>query len=373
MKFYYISISSLSFFPVFKFVLEVFYKISNKNKKAHHLVESHLQGFPDYSNVVNTHFYYKFNSIQHFNDMNFAVKVKRYLYIIYFILKSLVFEKSTTIYTCDYQVLIILFKLFKLLGKSRSKLIYHQYELIEVNKVLNIIKKNIHYVDLAIFPEINRLNYFVEHTAITRNKVLLLPNTCKINDVITSKNKILNQFNDNDILIAHVGNTGFNHFLLEIINCFRNKDIPDNYKLIFIGKQSKELEDYLNSNSFNNIYFFKELPHHELSSIYNYIDYGLILYKPIDLNFDYCAPNKLYEYWAHGVPVMAHRLKGLENLFNETMGCLIDFNKIQLSDIVNIEKLTETKRKLIKTEFSLKFEVTKYQKKLENKLTEILA
>lgn len=372
MKFYYISISSLSFFPVFKYILEVFLKKSNTDKKEHHLVESHLQGFPDYTNIVKTHYYYQFNSISHFNNMSFIIKVKRYIYISYFVFKS-VLEKKTIIYTSDYQVLIIAFYLFKILGKSQIKLIYHQYELIEANKknILQKIKKNIHYIDLTIFPEINRLNYFVQYTGLPQQKALLFPNTCKLNNIISSKNKILSQFNEDDILIAHIGNTGFNHFFLEIINCFKNQSIPDKYKLIFIGKQSKELEAYLKNNSFRNIYFFKEVPHYELSSIYNFIDYGLILYKPIDLNFDYCAPNKLYEFWAHGVPVMTHQLKGLENIVNENLGIIIDFYNICSDDILRIKKLSNEERKSLKEEFSVKFEVTKFQKQLEYKIKEL--
>ncbi|GIU70078.1 MAG: hypothetical protein KatS3mg002_1314 [Candidatus Woesearchaeota archaeon] len=375
MKFYYISISSLSFFPVFKYILKVFLKIKNDNKNNHHLVESYLKGFPEYSSQVCTHYYYRFNNINHFNNMSFQTKIRRYLYVLFYIIKAIL-SKKTVIYTSDYQVLFIVFKLFKLLGKSNVKLIYHQFELIELEhkrNILQIISSNKHYIDLAVFPEINRLNYFVDNTGFPIKRTLLFPNTCEVNNVVTSKNKILKEFNDDDIVIAHVGNVGFNHFLLEIISCFKKLNVPDNYKLVFIGKQSKDLEIFLQNNAFTNIYFYNEIPHNELSSIYNFIDYGLILYKPIDLNFDFCAPNKLYEYWAHGVPVMAHCLRGLENIITHNLGSIIDFNKIQLNDILKINKLTEEKRNMIKEEFRIKFEVTYYQNQLNQKLKDLLS
>lgn len=375
MQFYFISISSLSFFPVFKYILNVFLKINNENKNSYHLVESYLQGFPEYSNMINTHYYFRFKSINHFNKMSYIIKVKRYLYVLYFIFKTFLF-KRVVIYTSDYQVLYLYFKLFKLFGKSNIKLIYHQYELIEKNKrnILQIISQNIHFIDLVIFPEINRLNYFISNTNFPVQKTILFPNTGKINnDVITLKHPILHEFKEDDIVIAHIGNVGFNHYFNEIIQIFSSANLPSNYKLIFIGKQSKDLEIFLQNNAFSNIYFYNEIPHNELSSIYNFIDYGLILYKPIDLNFDFCAPNKLYEYWAHGVPVMAHCLRGLENIITHNLGSIIDFNNIQLNDILKINKLTEEKRNMIKEEFRIKFEVTYYQNQLNQKLKDLLS
>lgn len=376
MKFYYISISSLSFFPVFKYILEVFLKIDNDNKNNHHLVESYLKGFPEYSSQVCTHYYYRFNNINHFNSMSLQIKIRRYLYALFYIIKAIL-SKKTVIYTSDYQVLFIAFILFKLFGKSNVVLIYHQFELIELDhkrNILQIISQNIHFIDLVIFPEINRLNYFISNTNFPVQKTILFPNTGKINnDVITLKHPILHEFKEDDIVIAHIGNVGFNHYFNEIIQIFSSANLPSNYKLIFIGKQSKDLEIFFQNNAFSNIYFYNEIPHNELSSIYNFIDYGLILYKPIDLNFDFCAPNKLYEYWAHGVPVMAHCLRGLENIITHNLGSIIDFNNIQLNDILKINKLTEEKRNMIKEEFRIKFEVTYYQNQLNQKLKDLLS
>lgn len=375
MKCYFFSISSLSFFPVFKYILNCF--LLNKNNKSDtcYLIESHIKGFPDYSNKINTHFYCQFNSISEFNNMSILIKIKRYFWTVFFLFKAII-SKNTIIYTSDYQVLFIAFKLFKLLGKSNVKLIYHQYELLESEHKRNIlqkIKSNKSFIDFVIFPEINRLNYFINHTDFPSKNSFVFPNTCCVNKEKPIRNSILNQFKIDDIIIAHIGNVGFNHFFNEFIHSFNSAKLPQNYKLIFIGKQSDELKKYTRSNLFNNIYFFDEIPHKELSSIYSYIDYGLILYKPIDLNFDYCAPNKLYEYWAHGVPVLAHNLKGLTDIVSNNLGYLKDFNNLSTDIFTNIKKLTEERRSLIKEEFSHKFDVIKYQNQLECRIKELLA
>lgn len=374
MRFFFFSISSLSFFPVFKYILDVFLNLKQLNNNSYHLVESHLKGFPDYGNVVNTHYYYKFNSINHFNSMSFVIKIKRYVWTLFYLIKAFFF-KNTIVYTCDYQVLFIIFKLKKIVNHLNFILIYHQYELIDFDKkkiVYQNFKKHASIIDLAIFPEINRLNYFVNEINFNPSKTLLFPNTCITNNENVTKHKILSNFNQDDIIIAHIGNIGFNHFFTEIIDAFLKFNLPDNYKLIFIGKQSLELQKYIQHNTFKNIYFFQEVPHNELSSIYNYIDCGLILYKPIDLNFDYCAPNKLYEYWAHGVPVISHNLKGLEGLIKDEFGYTTDFNYITKELFLQINKLSDKKREFIKQKFIEKFDVHNYQKILELKLKELL-
>ncbi|MFN4234179.1 MAG: glycosyltransferase [Bacteroidia bacterium] len=374
MYFYFISISSLSFFPVFKYILECFIN-SNINNDNFYLVESHLKGFPSYSSIVNTRYFHQFKSIDDFNNMSLKLKIKRYVWAFYYIMVARL-KKKSIIYTSDFQVLFIAFTIFKLLGKSNVKLIYHQYELIQKkgnNDILSKITKNIKFIDLVIIPEINRLNYFVENTHIATNKTLLFPNTCKIENNITNKHSYLKTFNENDIIIAHIGNIGFNHFLKEFINHFNSQRLPDNYKLIFIGKQSAQVRQFVSKENFKNIYFFNEIPHDELSSVYNYIDYGLILYKPVDLNFENCAPNKLYEYWAHGVPVIAHKLKGLQGLITDEMGNLVDFFNLNEFDIKKLTKLSELKRNKIKHNFSINFDVQNFNKELENKLKKIIA
>jgi hypothetical protein len=373
MKFYFISISSLSFYPVFKYVLSVFEKFTKSN--SIHLVESHISGFPLYNNI-NTHFYAEFNSMNAFNKMSYIYKIKKYIWACFFLFKAIISKKSL-IYTCDYQVLFIAFRILRIINNAKKHiLIYHQYELIDEGHKRNVLQKiklNKKYISLVITPEINRLNYFLKHTDFPIENTCFFPNTCIVNNEKPLKNKILTQFNDNDIIIAHIGNIGFNHFLNEFIKAFNNAKLPDYYKLIFIGKQSDELKKCIKNYSFEQIYFFDEVPHCELSSIYSYIDYGLILYKPIDLNFDYCAPNKLYEYWAHGVPVLAHNLKGLEGLIKEPMGSLVNLYNFKANFFLNIKKLTDEQRNIIKNEFIQNFEVKKFQQKLEYKLKNILS
>lgn len=376
MNVYYITISSVSFFPVFKFVLESFLKL-NVSQVKHYLIESHLYGFPNYSNTVKTYFYHQFNGINDFNKMSKFLKIKRYVWVIFFLIKAFLNKKSV-IYTSDYQVLFIVFKFFRIIGinKSNIKLVYHQYELIETKNPRNIVQtisKNINYIDLVIIPEKNRLDYFIKNTGIDQSKTILFPNSCRTNNLKSQKNPILHNFKEDDIIIAHIGNIGLNHYLIEFIELFNNSNLAENYKLLFIGKQSEHVKKIILNYQNSNIYFFNELPHNELSSIYNYIDFGLILYKPIDLNFDYCAPNKLYEYWAHGVPVLAHKLKGLENIISEKMGILVDFNNLENGILRNIKKLSSEKRNSIKNEFKIKFEINIFQKQLENKLNELLA
>lgn len=376
MKFYFITISSLSFFPAFKYILESFLKFNIKQSK-YYLIESHVYGFPNYSNTVKTCFYHQFSSMDDFNKMSKFLKIKKYVWVIFFLIKAIL-NKKTVIYTSDYQVLFIAFKLFRIfkIDTLNIKLIYHQYELIEAEhpkNVLQIISQNLKYIDLVIIPEKYRLNYFIKNTGIDKSKTILFLNSCRVNNAKSPKHPLLHSFKEDDIIIAHIGNIGFNLYIIEFLDFFNNANLPQNYKLLFIGKQSELIKKIILDYQNNKIHFLNEVPHNELSSIYDYIDLGLILYKPLDLNLDYCAPNKLNEYWAHGVPVLAPKLTGLVNIISETMGILVDFNNLDNGILRNINKLNPEKRNSIKNEFKNKFEINIFQKQLENKLNELLA
>ena len=66
----------------------------------------------------------------------------------------------------------------------------------------------------------------------------------------------------------------------------------------------------------------------------------------MDYNYDFCAPNKLYEYWSYGIPVFAHKLNGLTKLFEkEEYGLLFDFydNNVHLKILKQFDNKLDKK------------------------------
>ena len=110
------------------------------------------------------------------------------------------------------------------------------------------------------------------------------------------------------------------HFIL------RNKEII----FLFIGRKNDSIKKIEKEKQFTNLHFIDAVPHEELNQIYPFIDLGVILYKGNGLNYEFCAPNKLYELWSNGIPVIGHQLKGLTPLFNtNTKGILTNFDDIR--------------------------------------------
>ena len=99
-------------------------------------------------------------------------------------------------------------------------------------------------------------------------------------------------------------------------------------------------------------------------------DVGVVLYKDTGLNYRYCAPNKLYEYWSYGIPVIGDLLPGLISVFkNESLGTLVDMQNPQniLRSIQQISHHCATKME-VKDYFAKHLKLNIYLNQLLKKL-----
>lgn len=121
------------------------------------------------------------------------------------------------------------------------------------------------------------------------------------------------------------------------------KKCGDDYCLYVIGKasdaeQRRKLEKMIENRNVEYLGFFKPPKHLEFLK-YAYI--GLLPYKPSsagvysELNALYCAPNKIYEYAAYGVPMIGSDVLGLKKPFEK-------FGIGKICDIDNVESISRT-------------------------------
>ena len=82
------------------------------------------------------------------------------------------------------------------------------------------------------------------------------------------------------------------------------KTIPDQAALVLMGYG--ELFEWAETQSqkLKNIYVHKAVSRSDLHAITSAADFGLSLIEPISLSYEYCMPNKLFEYIMAGVPVL---------------------------------------------------------------------
>jgi hypothetical protein len=229
--------------------------------------------------------------------------------------------------------------------------------------------------DHLIFPEINRAKYFLSFFPETQqSEVLIFPNTCYMPEVSSGVDHygIAARVCGRKV-IGHIGNVGAGHYLNILFDMFGYME-PKGYFFLIVGKQSPEIEQaLLRFKSRENILIINEVPHDKLLFIYPYIDWGLILYKPIDLNFSYCAPNKLYEYWSYGIPVLAHQLEGLAGVLKDPVqGRLFDFeNHTGIQKSIKEFLAIKPDKAMVQSYFKDNLSLDHYTNKLSSILNEL--
>lgn len=369
MKVHFLSISLLTSIPSLRFIVDSFL---DKNFRVA-ITELSIKNSNNY--FVNKNI--EHNLIAEFDNFDrLKVGLKKIAFKKYLtICKILLSKKDDLIYTNDFQVVFL-----KLLLNKKSKLIYHQFELIEPtflgkigNFVFKYVLKNANKIDLCIFPEQNRADYFINISKALKDKVMIFPNTCKlVTSNLVDEKSCIDFIPDSQFIVLHTGVLGVaEHYYDTFLRATQLFKKEDNVAFVFIGRKTTEIDRFIEENKITNIYFIANIPHQELLKVYKKANLGLILYKGVNLNIEYCAPNKLYEFWSNGIPVLAHTLQGLQPLFNnKVLGLLTDFSKEEIvySTILNLKNSTDHFKEEVKKYFKENFEINIYQNELNNKI-----
>ncbi len=369
-KLVFISLNSISATPVFRLILNgldrsVFHSIT--------ICECFLEDMS-----ARFQFKYRHNDVLHFKDawgfnhQSLIEKMKKYRLIVLYLFKYL--KKDTILYTNDLEILALSVAL-RWLAKTNCRIVYHQFEAIErehvsfAKRISLLLLSAFPRIELAIFPERNRLNLFL---GLINNRVgdsLVFPNTC-----YPKTSHLTDGHSKDKFRIGHIGNLSLEAFFLkELADAVRLME-HIHLEFIFVGIKNKDIENYIRDN-IPNATVIGWLDHETLGEIYMTLDVGLVLYKPVDFNTDYCAPNKLYEYWSYGVPVIAPNLKGLVSVFDSPLkGKLVDFyNYRELAEVIQnwIHKKQNEQRKELIQLFNEKLSIDIFIQKLQLKLKEL--
>ncbi len=314
-----------------------------------------------------------FESYATYMSQSFAQKILKYWRTFTYLLtnlKSLSKENDTVvIYTIDLFTLCVA----SFLKWKNTKLVYHQFETLEpenMNKIdkflLKLLSKRFDKVDLAILPEVNRMEFFKEQIKTdVQEKFFLLPNTNnresvgEINQRLTSKT-----------VIAHIGTVGSNTNVRHYLEAIKRIPNPD-FEFWFIGRIGSDILKLIVDTNAENIKYINQVPHHILDEYYKQIDLGIILYNDSSLNLRYCAPNKLYEYWSYGIPVIGDILPGLMSVFNNDLqGRLIHMSNVDafVETILELSKGSYKNRSSLLQLFFKEYRLSNYYDKMLSEL-----
>jgi hypothetical protein len=252
-------------------------------------------------------------------------------------------KKKDILYTPDYQVFSFFFIWKSIFRKQKISVIYHPFELTDEAEMGRIsrwmwnmtLKKAQQDVAFTVFPEKNRRDYFCRLAQYPISRTLVLANSTllAIQPDVQPHERF---FKEGVTVIGHIGSLGPDHYVEVLVELLEKNRFNEKIGFLVVGNYIESVRSKLLGANNPRLVLIEKVPHSELGHFYHQIDYGLILYKALTLNFDYCAPNKLYEYFSYGIPVLAHPLRGLTYLdLPQDMLHLIDFDSNIFSNQVN--------------------------------------
>lgn len=115
--------------------------------------------------------------------------------------------------------------------------------------------------------------------------------------------------------------------------------LDSDYAFVLMGKDRYGTVEAM-QQIYNNTLYFEFVPSPKHLEITSRAYIGVVLYDDTSLNKAFCAPNKIYEYSAFGIPMLANRLPGLVNTVEaNSAGVCVDFTS---SEILNAIKEIES-------------------------------
>ena len=179
------------------------------------------------------------------------------------------------------------------------------------------------------------------------NKPAFIPTREEL-DTLKNKYKDVLEKIDNRKIILYQGVMSGERSLENFVKAARFFDKKE-YVTVLLGRTSKQLEKYKAINP--NLIHIDYIPAPEYLLITSMAYIGFLAYTPNHIDLIYCAPNKIFEYGAFGIPMIGNDIPGLKYIMQDNgfgLICNTDseddiFNKFQLI-ISNYEVMSKRAR-----------------------------
>ena len=151
------------------------------------------------------------------------------------------------------------------------------------------------------------------------------------------------------------------------------KNVPENFGLYIVGEGTINdkyvIENIISENKIKNIRFLNKVPLPELKYILSQCDIGIVHYNKLNLNNQYCASGKVYEYLAEGLPIVTTENIPLKEFCKETGVGIADdsFSNGIMHISENLEDFKKRAKKYISN-----ISVEKYNEKVAREILQII-
>lgn len=196
------------------------------------------------------------------------------------------------------------------------------------NRLMKAIGKVIDGAELVFMPEYNRsVMYQVwfklkNRPILLPNKPYFVPSIDELEVIRPHYSSHLNKMASKKVILYQ----GRIHPERSIEGFVRAASLlGDDFLFVIMGKDQFGLVEKYRELNTNLLHIdFIPAPDYLLITSIAYI--GILSYDPMLLNTAYCAPNKIYEYGAFGIPMIGNDIPGLKLLEHNNAGILIDEN-----------------------------------------------
>jgi glycosyltransferase involved in cell wall biosynthesis len=153
---------------------------------------------------------------------------------------------------------------------------------------------------------------------------------------------------DKKIVLMQGGAINIDRGAEELINAMKPQYGLENVVLYFIGggdvwDKIKKLAKDLHLE--RKVYFLPKMPYQKMMRYTSQCDLGVTLDKPVSLNYKYSLPNKLFDYLAAGVPVLASPMIEVKKIVDgyDVGMCIDDHDPAHIADTIK-SMLTDEER-----------------------------
>ena len=295
-----------------------------------------------------------------------------FIYVFVFILLNR--PSLVNIHTLEFLPAVFIAKIFKI------KIIYDPHELeTERINIKGLRKKLSKWLEYLLIKKVDHIFVVSENIADWYEKTYNIPRPTVLFNAprlvyVNKTNYFKNTFHlrDDQIIILYQGILGAGRGVQILLEAFK-KNKNDRIVIVFMGYGELEREIQSASKSYKNIFFHKAVP---TDTVLNYTasaDIGIALIQNTCISYNFCMPNKLFEYAMAGLPVIVSNVKEMSAFVKKyQMGTILMSNTVEavidgIDELLSMDlnTLSQNSRKAA-LEYSWGHQETKMKKVYQN-------
>lgn len=290
------------------------YKIEHKSIKAYPRIMIKGPSRKGVIRIIASHYLITREIIQYVNNNDIDAIIFENVDLMpdMWMIKQIVRRPPNMIYLCSE------------LAVKKRQIPYRIFEAMMIKHIKGMIINNIYRAKYITKKYRKKVNYAV------------IPNTLYSTEICVEKARACMKYfkkaktKAKEVIIIYQGIVTKERCIMEI--CKAMTLLECNNKLIIIGAKKQE-SSYVNrvmeyieeAGMSERIRVVPWMDYKTMISLTKSADIGILLYRNVNLNHYYCAPNKLYEYMSSGVPCIAPKYPEMEEIIEgNNIGVVVD-------------------------------------------------